>query len=255
MFVAALSCFNEMLTEPYWNLMQSNRYFAPKHAFILGYLRDASHNGLQVTKNIQLKTELSLVVFRCQLGDFLDGGIFWRKDRARGSANIRLFGDLDFDMQKRRHASLHFRSSLKMWKRNKTSSFVNKKKITKKKKTSARQKLVTKAIRCAPEWRERSKEEQIKVMEKVKQKLAANKAEKQKTAFKIFMKNAIILDSFIQFLGVCSTTEELDDLMELPNALEALHARVRYRKFCRGENIQVTGSLRTLYARLSQHLV
>ncbi|GFO13156.1 hypothetical protein PoB_003966100 [Plakobranchus ocellatus] len=92
-------------------------------------------------------------------------------------------------------------------------------------------------------------------MEKVKRKLAANKAEKQKTAIKISMKKATIMDSVIEFGGVCSTKEELDELMKLPNALEALRAQVLYRKFFQGENIQVTGSLRTLYARLSVHLV
>ena len=84
-------------------------------------------------------------VFQRQLSDFLDGGIFEGplSDEVQSVLNTcpltnlvgeRMFGDLDFDMVKRRHASTHLRSTINMWKHNKTSSWLgrqNRIKVTK----------------------------------------------------------------------------------------------------------------------------
>ncbi|GFO03020.1 hypothetical protein PoB_002952500 [Plakobranchus ocellatus] len=148
-----LGYLNALNKKSLFTSQRSNRFRAQANL----YFGTSQRCQLQWTSSdIQLITELSLVVFIRQLADFLDGGVFGGEIEPEVQQILHscpltnltgecFFGDLDFHMQKRRHASLHLRSSLKMW-RNKTLSFVNKKKNK-----TARQKSVAKAIRYAPE--------------------------------------------------------------------------------------------------------
>ena len=73
-----------------------------------------------------------------QLSDFLSGGIYGGDIPAEIQSLLdtcpltnltgeRLFGDLDYDMSKRRTATTHLRSTINMWKHNKPSKFLSKK--------------------------------------------------------------------------------------------------------------------------------
>ena len=98
-----------------------------------------------VKSSFRAIAEQSNVVLQRQLKDFLKGGVFGdaispeimsilKTCPLTNLTGERLFGDLDFDMHKRRHASLHLRTTLNMWKRNKTSKWVNALKSAKSKK-------------------------------------------------------------------------------------------------------------------------
>ena len=79
----------------------------------------------------------ALGVTKRQLEDFLPGGKFedmdeWMKEQLMHYPLTNLvgesaFGDFDFDVCKRRNASLHIRSSMHSIKRNKTVKFISSK--------------------------------------------------------------------------------------------------------------------------------
>jgi hypothetical protein len=89
----------------------------------------------------QFSSSLNVVVGDChlalkrQLSDFLDGGVFGEEleedvKKVLGSCPLtnligeRLFGDLDFDMNKSRNSSLSLRSTKTMWRRNRTAKWM-----------------------------------------------------------------------------------------------------------------------------------
>ncbi|GFS24279.1 hypothetical protein ElyMa_003411500, partial [Elysia marginata] len=149
----AFSKFNFLVTSPYWKLMNSNVPYSQFHFYVkrlktflelsdprapavfpefsdpkfdLDFeMSDLFH---QTFKQI---CSVSLEVLQRQLNDFYDDGIF-AGDVPQDVLDVlktcpltnligeRLFGDLDFDMSKRRRASLLLRTSLNMWKHNKT---------------------------------------------------------------------------------------------------------------------------------------
>ncbi|GFS20593.1 hypothetical protein ElyMa_003316700 [Elysia marginata] len=78
----------------------------------------------------------STCVVKPQLSDFLEGGIFFEiadetkaildKCPLTNLVGERIFGDLDFDMLRKRYASTHHRSSTIRWKHNKTAVWLEK---------------------------------------------------------------------------------------------------------------------------------
>lgn len=85
-----------------------------------------------ILKSFQELIRRSSVVLKRQLANFLDGRVWGgviSEDLLSllntcpliNLAEERLFGDLDFDMMKRRHESTHHRSTINVWKHNTTA--------------------------------------------------------------------------------------------------------------------------------------
>lgn len=212
-----------------------------------------------VTSSFRAIAEQSNVVLERQLKDFLKGGVFGEAISPEIMSILktcpltnltgeRLFGDLDFDMHKRRHASLHLRTTLNMWKRNKTSKWVVGLKSAKAKK------LLDDARKYAAPLKAKSKERSKNVTELIQKKLQENmRTKKDKVISKMTYETAL-LDAIIGQGGLCTTQAELDELVAKPNALANLKTQVRYRKIVKGENILIGGNLETLYSRLCVYL-
>ncbi|GFO04711.1 hypothetical protein PoB_003121600 [Plakobranchus ocellatus] len=135
-----------------------------------------------------------------------------------------------------------------MWKHNRTSLLV------KRHSSTTRQRLIAKAIKLAPKWMERSREEQREVLARVKRRLAETETKKDEKVIKDAERQASIIDAVISSGGIRKSKKDLDDLMTRENALEYLRAQARYRQFCKGENMNVTGHFKTLYGRLLKQM-
>ena len=212
-----------------------------------------------VKSSFRAIAEQSNVVLQRQLKDFLKGGVFGdaispeimsilKTCPLTNLTGERLFGDLDFDMHKRRHASLHLRTTLNMWKRNKTSKWVNALKSAKSKK------LLHDARKFAAPLKAKSKERSKNVTELIQRKLQQNMQRKQDKVISKMTYENTLLDAVIGQGGLCTTQEELDELVAKPNALANLKTQIRYRKIVRGENILIGGNLESLYSRLCVYL-
>ena len=209
-----------------------------------------------VLQKIALNMEAAL---ERQLADFLEGGIFGAElDKnlieilktcpLTNLTGERLFGDFDFDMNKRRNTSLHVRSTTNMWKHNGTANWL------KKQTNSTSKKIVKKAIKYGSEWRKKYQNERASVKQKIKAKIMQNKRERELKDIKMKERRLKALDAIIGELYVIDSKEELDQVYNGPNAVERLKDQIRFRSLVRGEKITLKGNKKMLYERLLRHI-
>ncbi|KAK3743352.1 hypothetical protein RRG08_061288 [Elysia crispata] len=147
---------------------------------------DAVHDFAQqidlslISKVIDYIVSEAIVVTKRQLCDFLSDGQYdskhvlsnVEKEIAHCPLNNLIgessFGDFDFDLSKRRHASLHNRSSLHMVKRNKTMNFLTKK-------TSGQQRnILALARKYSQKYRKHSRKMEEKATNQIRQRFVEN---------------------------------------------------------------------------------
>ena len=160
--IRAFAKFNFLVSSPYWKLMNSDMPYSDFHSYVkklkdfleqsdptapavfpefldskFGF--ECNHNSEFFQHAFKKICSVSLEVLQRQLKDFFGDGIFagevpqdivdvLRTCPLTNLIGERLFGDLDFDMSKKRKASLHLRTSINMWKHNRTSQWIHKKK-------------------------------------------------------------------------------------------------------------------------------
>ena len=196
-----------------------------------------------------------------QLADFLPGGIF-SDDLSEDVRNVlqscpltnltgeRLFGDLDYCINKSRNASLILRSTVNMWKHNQTEKWLSKKS------KSVSKALIERAIKYGPEWKRKSMLEKKAVDEKVQARIAENKRIKDEKALKLAeRKNAAVDAILAEGCSIASTKDELDKIYSGPKAVERMKDQIRFRTLIREEKIVMTGSKKDLYDRLLNHIL
>jgi len=134
----------------------------------------------------------SKVVLERQLDDFLAGGAIDEYVKSilnscplTNLVGERLFGDLDCDMHTRRNASLHFRSTLNMLKRDKTMSWI------KKKSKLSRSKVLRDARKHATFWVETSRRREKAVRLRIREKIVMNKQANESLELKKLAKKEI----------------------------------------------------------------
>ena len=175
-----------------------------------------------------------------QLGDFLPGGKFGDEPSEELRCKMKSckltnlvseyeFGDLDFSQFRRRHASLHFHSSIQMVKRNRTiSKWLSSKplheqgsllKICKEKSDTLKRKHI---------------EAERIVMRKVEERLQeTNRKKKEKEALKL-EKTKTLVDTVKKHGGPCITPAEVDNLMctnkSKNEKMEIIKNEIRYLK-------------------------
>ncbi|GFN87124.1 hypothetical protein PoB_001363000 [Plakobranchus ocellatus] len=199
-------------------------------------------------------------VLKRQLADFLDGGPFAGviKDDIQTVLNTcpltnligeRMFGDLDFDMTKRRHASTHLRSTINMWKHNRTSQWMGKLNWLK------ARKLLSAARKHRADWKRKSKLSEKSVKDIIKQRIMENNRKKKEKETEVAEKRLELFNTIISHGGFCTTKSDVDKLYRGPNAVENLKAQLRYRKFVLNEkNVKLSGNKKELYSRLLELL-
>lgn len=132
----------------------------------------------------QLIPEMFRVLLR-QLGDFHEGGDYGGPPATfpegldhcslTNLLGENIFGDLDFDMGYRRHASTHHRSSTNMLSHNKTSKWLNKKNCEE---TS---KLMKFARKEGKPLRQQHRQQEKLVMLRIREKLIQNEQKRPET--------------------------------------------------------------------------
>ncbi|GFO13747.1 uncharacterized protein PoB_004025200 [Plakobranchus ocellatus] len=173
----------------------------------------------------------SSLVLKHQLADFLEGGIFGGElpENLMSLLNTcpltnlveeRLFGDLDFDMSKRRPSSTHHRSTINMWKHNKTAHWLKRKTIKEK------YKILRSASKKGPALRKKHREDDMAVKEKIKQKLTMNEQSKKRKDIKSKEAKTAILDKIIENGVTVSVI-----LAKFERALKTIHRTVG-RSWC-----------------------
>ena len=276
--VSAIAKFNFLVSNPYWLLIQSEKSYGdfPPYVKMLQTFFKAgtitqfpvfeefktqSHNfPLHTTPEVEEVFRKMCVaceeVLTRQLSDFIDDGVFAGEIPTEVMAVLqtcplsnltgeRLFGDLDYDIQKRRNASLHLRSSINMWRHNRTGFWLR----TKKKKTAIH--FLSRARSCGPEARRKSVENEKKVRCVIIERLKENERIKREKELKERTKHLDILNAVVDQGGVCTTKEEVDRLMEGGRRVESLKAQIRYRKvILKEKDLSLTGDYTHLYRTL-----
>ena len=213
-------------------------------------------NNLMYTQMFQRLCAKCLIVLQRQLSDFLVGGIFGGElveevkeilmtAPLTNLTEEHLFGDFDFDIFKRRRTSTFSRSSLNMFKHNKTGRWITKKTPT----VAAR--LLKEARLHGMKMQRKSREAEKDIRLKIRAKLEENlrlKNEDVATKEKMLQ----MVDDILNEGGLCYTKEDVDKIMEDRKCLERLKAQIRYRKFVMNEN--VTGNASQLYRSLLSSL-
>ena len=206
--VSALDRLNYLFTSPYWRLMNSHITYDQFSAIVQklqAFLKSAdpvssvalpefadpllqpcppNESNIIFNQTFSSLCSRALAVLERQLCDFVGDGVFansipddvvqvLKTCPLTNLTGERLFGDLDFDMFKRRRASLFLRSSINMWKRNKTGQW-----MSKKKKLEA-VRLFTLARGQREESRRRSRENEREVRRQLRENMEENHRRKQ----------------------------------------------------------------------------
>ena len=202
----------------------------------------------------------SLKVLHRQLSDFLPGGIYGGclphdvqelldKCPLTNLTGERLFGNLDYDMSRRRTATTLLRSTLSMWKHNTPSKFLNKKAQTALEKSMAAGRKHGKELK-------RKHDEAVKVVrERIKARIAENEEKRRIKENQDKERQSQLLTELLSQGGLISTKEDLDKLKHGPNALQNLKVQIRFRKYyMNAKQLRLTGNFNTLYNSLCSHL-
>ena len=281
--VNALHMFNLLFSSPYWKLMNSTVPYSEFPRFVKMMQRFLQHSDaaapvaipefdteqlhFQSEFNIPLERDIfkltfstlcskSLQVLERQLSDFVGDGVFagnipqdvldvLQRCPLTNLVGERLFGDLDFDMSKRRRASLNSRTAINMWKHNRTGAWMRQKK----KREAVR--LLTLARTKREECRHRSRENERKVREAIRERLEQNKRIKEEKEILERERHLKIVTDVLSQGGLCTTKESIDELMKEKNRVDNLKAQIRYRKVVMNQkSLTLTGNCNDLYNTL-----
>ncbi|GFO19533.1 hypothetical protein PoB_004603800 [Plakobranchus ocellatus] len=168
-----------------------------------------------------------------QLSDFLEGGVFGieldgdvkkilKTCPLHNLTGERLFGDLDYDINKRRNALLILRYTNNMLKHNRSVNWLGEQS------PSLTKKLIERAIKYGPEWKAKSIREKKAVNEKIQERIAENKRKKDEKIIKAAERRSAALDAILAEGGfVVSSKEQLDEICKGPKAVERMKDQIR----------------------------
>lgn len=165
------------------------------------------------------------------------------------------FGDLDFSIFKRRHASLHHHSTINMLKRNDTLNWFEAKS------KSEQERLLTICDLKSGELRRNHQMIQKLVLQERRENLKKNKIAKAKKAAELLSKKRKIVDRIKQHGGPCTIGKDialiLNNLDTNTERVEALKDEIRYHKMVLGaksHHLRLSGSLEAITENLKAFL-
>lgn len=160
-----------------------------------------------------------------------------------------MFGDLDYDMTRRRTASTLLRSTVVMWKHNKTSKFLESRSPDALRKTMASGRKHGKQIK------RKHMAEVKKVREQIKVRILENERKKMEKDIQDRERQTDLLNDILSQGGLCQTKDDLDRLLQGPNALQNIKVQIRFRKYyMNAKDLRLTGNFRCLVTNLCNHL-
>ena len=210
-----------------------------------------------------------LITTRTQLKDFLQTGQYGHPLNPDLQKTLdhcpltnligeNVFGEMDFDMGKRRHASLHLRSTTQMLRQNRTSMWLDNKPAVE----AAHLMLV--ARRKGKLLRHHHKRQEQLVKLKIRQKLLENERKKHLKEAKVARKRADLIRKVIVHGGPCE--KKLDvrlligklhrDSVSSSAVKEVLRDEIRYQKTVlrRKGTLKLAGTVTELTRALELHL-
>ncbi|GFR74879.1 hypothetical protein ElyMa_000440800 [Elysia marginata] len=195
----------------------------------------------------------ALIVTRRQLVDFLDDGYFTNmsshaQEQLRHCSLTNLigessFGDFDFDISKRRNATLHNRSAVHRFKRIKTSKFLGRKS------QSQTSRLLKIARKRAPLLRKENKEMDEKMKNAKKEKFIENQEQKIAKEINDVEKRSNLTEKVKKHGGPFSSHEELENFLKnnrkksITFLTDNIKDEIRFQKFVVGHKNLKLGSL------------
>ena len=239
------------ITSPMWESVHAFSNLTDNSAVIENILSNLAKDCIVVTEK--------------QLSDFLPGGKFENVDDSsrRQISHCPLtnligessFGDFDYDMSKRRGASLHNRSANHVIKRNGTVGYITKK-------PEATQSLLfSHAKKMGKQLRKDNRAMEMKVVIDTKQKFADNQSKKIAKLQAALSRHSKAVDSVKDHGGPCGSPEDVDDLVaKLRSAKksdrhisEVLKSEIRYQKEMYGQKLKF-GDLKFMVSTLKKCL-
>ena len=209
-----------------------------------------------------------LVTTRAQLKDFLCDGQYGTVPSPEVAETLKhcpvtnligenAFGDLDFDINKRRHTTLHHRSSTQMWRANKTRKWLSRKGV------QEQTNLMALARKQGKLLRKRHQQQEKIVMLKVREAIIDNERRKREKEARDAQKQLVLIRAVFDHGGPCESKEDVQKLKtklrsagKKPTAIkEAIKNEIRYQKTIRKQkNLTLSGTLADLMRMLSEHL-
>ncbi|GFN81450.1 putative nuclease harbi1 [Plakobranchus ocellatus] len=195
-----------------------------------------------MTDTIKALASEAIVVTERQLCDFVKGGKYdsmnvndvVREEIRHCPLNNLIgessFGDFDYDLSKRRHASLHNRSAVHVIKRNKTMKFLNKKSV------AQQGRILSLARKFRQKYRQHNRDLEEKASSEIKRRFVFNQDKKIQKRLAEISKNANIIEAVQKQDGPCRSSQEVDDLLERLRGksqkfiTEAIKNEIRYQK-------------------------
>ncbi|XP_070191321.1 uncharacterized protein [Littorina saxatilis] len=225
---------------------------------------DISVKDIVIT-SLQIMMKHIKVVTENQLADFLIGGKFG-SDLPEAITSVlkhcpltnllgeNAFGDLDFDLSKRRHCSLHHRTTTHMLKRNRTSQHIDE--LT----PEESAKVMKMARKKAKILRKKHRQQEKLVRIKMQERVLENQRQKELKALRTAEVKKKIISNVFKNGGPCLTARDVSRLVKrcknCSQTLLALKAEIRYQKVVLGvgKALRLTGRKDALITSLSQHL-
>lgn len=164
-----------------------------------------------------------------------------------------VFGELDFDFNKRRNATLHSRSALHMLRHNKTGKW-----LRKQGKQSAS--ILAFARKKGKILRDKHREKERIVMLRLRQKLAENKQRQLEKEAKVAANKTELIKRLALVGGPCDCAQDVDALVRnLTNEVHlnnVLKDQIRYQKTIlrKGQGLRLGGTTEDLIEGLKAHL-
>ena len=209
-----------------------------------------------------------LLVTRRQLEEFLPDGRFGGELPAHTQQELRhcpltnligenVFGEMDFEMSKKRNCSFHHLSSTQMMKYNKTPVWLDSKGAYQ---TS---KLLSTARRRARQLRNRHRQQEQVVRLKIREKLLENEQKKRLKQAQAAQRQAALIRRVVAHGGPCQHTRDIGKLVARLRHRKkrngqiklSLQDEVRYQKVVlkRGKDLRIAGTVATLEKALRDH--
>lgn len=198
----------------------------------------------------------SLVVTERQLEDFITGkcsNVTVSEETRKTLDHCLLtnligesaFGDYDYDVSKRRNASLHNRSAVHTLKRNKTVKFLSKQS------PKVRKDMFAVARKLGPQFRQESRATEDRVKNEIRAKFVANQEQKIKKQLAEIERNSKTLEKVKEHGGPCLNKEDFDKLMSSLKSTkksskfitEVLKSEIRFHKIFNNRNSLKFGNI------------
>ena len=223
----------------------------------------------KVKSSLELLMKDLLAVTRLQLADFLQGGKYAKDqppevEKALSHCPLtnllgeNVFGELDFDMNKRRHATFFHRSSLQMTRYNKMPDWLAKKSV------EEQASLLKTGRREAANLRKKYREQELRVKLNVRRRLLENQRQQAEKVAKAAARRAALIRQVLAHGGPCQKQQDVAKLIRRHRKAGASIARlkqylkdeIRFQKtvVVKKGTLKLAGSLQELKRALEQHL-